>query len=761
MKTRRENNMKTNSYLMVVLAIALSTTACEKGVFSLSQDGEEAEYQLPGDDNDTTTDVFGDPTGSDEGCVPNDRFFLREVWTPTVEPACAACHNAQGQAKDTELVLYNSGWGNYIQANYDVMADLALTKRDGESVLLLKATGQISHEGGQIIQEGDEAYARIEAFVNRVDSGMDCGAANDAEFYQDVEFLDGEQLLRKATLSLAGRVPTQAEYDSLATDGIDGVLDRVMTEDAFKARVIESYNDVILTDQFNRNEDAVDLLDEDVFPDRMWYDDMGDDDARNRARRLTNEALARESLMIYTHVIMNDKPFTDVLNADYTVVNPFSARSYGVMGDVTFNNDDDPNEWAEVQVPGMPHAGVLTTPVWLNKFPTTATNRNRSRAAFFYLYFLATDVLKLADRPLDPTQSDLSNNPTLFDSACTVCHNVIDPIAGAFQNWDDEGMYAPRDESWYTDMLPPGMEGSNIGQTENPESLRWLAARTTIDPRFIQAAVHTAYTMMTGDEPLTAPNDPTVASYAAEFRAYEVQYEFFKQVGKKFIESNYNFKALIKEIVKSPYYRAANARENIDASRQMELRSLGTARLLTPEMLHRKIVATTGTEWNVNNRNVLLDTREYNLLYGGIDSVSVLKRMEDPSAVASAISRRMANEVSCLSVPADFGREDEKVLFPHVTMDDTPQSNDAAVRENIKHLHFQLLGQKVEESDPQFVETYNLFNDVWQDGQNNDYGNGIPGMCRSNGVDNDPNYTVRAWMATVSYLLGSYEYIYE
>lgn len=756
MKTPTENKFAT---LVLTVATMVAMTGCEKGIFSLEADGiQDGEYVTP------STDSKGDATGP-TSCMPDDRFFLREIWAPVVSKSCYACHNSQGAAKETSLVLYNAGWGNYLQSNLDAMTELARTKKDGESVLLLKATGRMSHGGGALMEVGDESFQRLDSFIKRAESDNKCEVADDSEFFQDVKFLDYDQTLRKVSLSLAGRTPTQAELDGLMTLGLDPVVEGILAEDAFYTRLVESFNDTILTDRFASNEDAVKLLDRDLFPNRMWYGDNED------LRKKTNMAITREPLELIAYVVRENLPFTEILNADYTVVNPFSARSYGLVDNdgnclveecgLNFPDMNDPNDWQKARIPGQPQAGVLTTAAFLNRYPTTATNRNRQRSGVFYKLFLATDVLKLADRPLDPLQSDLSNNPTLFDPQCNVCHDVVDPVAGAFQNWDENGHFNPRDNGWYTDMLPPGIEKEQIKQLEWAESLPWLAERSTADPRFVQSAVEHAYRLLTGDQPLSYPTDPSLASYESEFHAYEVQYEFFKQIGKNFVESNYNFKTLIKEIIKSPYYRAQNAREDISSNRQLELKSMGTARLLTPEQLNRKIIATTGRAWVVNNRNVLLDRREFNLLYGGIDSFSITKRMDALNSVASSIARRMSNEVSCLTTANDFGRPvEERLMFPHVELTDTPDSNASAIRANIKHLYWQLLGEKVDDNDPELDRAYQLFAAVWQDGQENSYGD-LPGMCRANGVDSDDNYTVRSWMAVVSYMLSSYDFLYE
>ena len=71
-------------------------------------------------------------------------------------------------------------------------------------------------------------------------------------------------------------------------------------------------------------------------------------------------------------------------------------------------------------LPEVPTAGILTTSAWLNRFPTTDTNRNRHRAWVLMRRFLATDILRLADRPVDPTSSQVFN-PTMNDPQCTVC----------------------------------------------------------------------------------------------------------------------------------------------------------------------------------------------------------------------------------------------------------------------------------------------------------------------------------------------------
>ncbi|MCH1555967.1 MAG: DUF1588 domain-containing protein, partial [Pseudomonadales bacterium] len=117
-----------------------------------------------------------------------------------------------------------------------------------------------------------------------------------------------------------------------------------------------------------------------------------------------------------------------------------------------------------------PHAGVLNTQAFLNRYPSTETNRNRARARWTYYHFLGIDIEKSAPRTTNPDALADTDNPTLKNPACTVCHQVLDPVAGAFQHFGDVGYY---NESWggldalpqiYKDKLPdPSLSPTYLG----------------------------------------------------------------------------------------------------------------------------------------------------------------------------------------------------------------------------------------------------------------------------------------------------------
>ena len=106
-----------------------------------------------------------------------------------------------------------------------------------------------------------------------------------------------------------------------------------------------------------------------------------------------------------------------------------------------------------------------------------------------------------------------------------------------------------------------------VGHREEPEQLRIqppLAGDVAVLYVRGHAGKHIHFgipqeTWLSGDDPLTAPKDPTQEGYLEGIRAADMQAAIFDGIATKFIDSNYNLKTIIKELVKTPYYRAVNA----------------------------------------------------------------------------------------------------------------------------------------------------------------------------------------------------------
>lgn len=610
-----------------------------------------------------------------------------------------------------------------------------------------------------------------------------------------IEPLPLDATLRNAVLQLVGRLPSSAEVALVAQKGEAGLrqaLDGMLEEDAFYARLAEIFNDVLHTNRYlstNGTEAAIGLMQR--FTTARWFDPGADQRGSDYTfnRTTANNSVATEPLELIEYVVRNNKPMTEILTANYFMVNGFSAKSYGITG-INFTNEWDPNEFRPAVLPGIPHAGVLSSLMFLNRYPTSATNRNRGRARLVYDVFLDVDILALDGERPDGSAVDISSDaPTLENPDCVKCHSLLDPVASSFQNWNLRGTYAPP-RTWYTDMFQAGFAGVAAPARSSGDSLQWLTKKIAADPRFDDGIVRIVYRGLTGHDPLKAP---AAGAPQAETEAYLAEAGHLDEITAKYVGANRNLKTLIKEIIVSPYWRA-DGLKNVAFSAVHEV--TGATRLLTPEMLHRKIEALFGFQWRgpvdqyAANRNVfsaarLLDPRQYyQQIYGGIDSFTITERLTDPNGLMVIVQERMANEMACYGVPNDFlSTRTARRLFPHVDTSTvlTSAQGQAAVRQNIQHLHRYLLGEELALTDAEIEHTYALFATVLQQGQSAMLGksetSSLPTRCMRNndintgtslnvagGVDgrlrSDSNYAIRAWMAVVAYLLADYRFIY-
>jgi hypothetical protein len=182
--------------------------------------------------------------------------------------------------------------------------------------------------------------------------------------------------------------------------------------------------------------------------------------------------------------------------------------------------------------------------------------------------------------------------------------------------------------------------------------------------------------------------------------------------------------------------------------------------MLSPEQLERKVGAVFGERWRRLEG-------ELAMLYGGIDSKEVTERAADPSGAMGAIQRNLSNDVACKHVARDFARPaKERRLFPGIEPDALPgvsAEGDEAIRKAIARLHEKILGRYDAADSDEVKRTFKLFAGVVEDAK------GQKGVekreayaCRQGGaVADDPNYTIRAWRAVVTYLLRRHEFLYE
>jgi hypothetical protein len=178
-------------------------------------------------------------------------------------------------------------------------------------------------------------------------------------------------------------------------------------------------------------------------------------------------SLFQESARLFAHLIVNDRPFDDLVLANYTVVNQGLQHFYVRAARQTGRFDEldqslwwqevaDPNAWREVVVEemyplllaerdtkfdptldygepkGLPSAGVLTTIGSLGSFM-----RERPRAARW--------LENLTCREFNPPDSQIQFGPFEYDpgtqGVCQQCHQLIDPAAIHFKRFGAIGQH--------------------------------------------------------------------------------------------------------------------------------------------------------------------------------------------------------------------------------------------------------------------------------------------------------------------------------
>lgn len=261
---------------------------------------------------------------------------------------------------------------------------------------------------------------------------------------QGLQLLSYPDTLRKASLILLNRLPTAAETAAVTNEETFRTTLRKMmdTKGALDPFVYRAGHEVFLSNGAAWIGSTMGLSNAD-YP---ILDTMTDAE-----KNAVNEAVRREPVLLMQYLVGNDKPWTEILTANYTVMNPQLAKATGAIPIAgAFVDPNNAKEYLPVRIPqvsarypgkAFAHAGVLSTNAWLSRFPTTDTNRNRHRAAQVYKQFLALDLEALAQRPLDDSNNGNYRVPTMQNPNCMVCHTVMEPVAGAFRDWGNNSRY--------------------------------------------------------------------------------------------------------------------------------------------------------------------------------------------------------------------------------------------------------------------------------------------------------------------------------
>ena len=687
-------------------------------------------------------------------------FFLNHISGPIVQAKCISCHVEGGVSGHTRLILHPSSNPDYGTLNVAVFEHFLTDVEDGATLILNKIQG-VSHGGGIQVASGSDDFANMETFLGLLGYGEDSGPELSPEtLFDTVTMASPGKTLWRAALTFGGKIPTREEREAVDNgtgEDLRTAIRNLMTGPGFHEFLIRASNDRLLTDRHlgevidgfaTRFVDFANLNSKKrVAALDKGFENPNEDGEVSHWQNRVQFGFSRAPLELIAHVVENDLPYTEVLSADYIMANPMASEAYGAS--VQFDDNEDPLEFRPSEIvsyyrdddskvfeelrgigkrilePGnliteYPHAGILNTTVFLLRYPTTPTNRNRARSRWTYYHFLGLDIEKSASRTTDPDALADTDNPTMNNPACTVCHRALDPVAGAFQNYGEAGDYRdewggqdsldglykyPEDgsstpyqegDTWYRDMREPGFNGSSAPDADN--SVQWLAEQIVADDRFAEATVKFWWPAIMGAEIATPPEDANDSGFEGMLLASNAQTAEVERLADAFRAGiaggdPYNLKDLLVEIVLSPWFRAESVSDD-DPVRMVALRNAGVDRLLTPEELAWKTQTITGYSWGRKLRTYLdtsgditselTNSGRYRLIYGGIDSDGITERADDMTALMAAVAQSHALESSCAIVQREFllWPDENRRLFGRIDQNVSPiseMSGDAAI----------------------------------------------------------------------------------
>jgi hypothetical protein len=177
-----------------------------------------------------------------------------------------------------------------------------------------------------------------------------------------------------------------------------------------------------------------------------------DDDIRQLMRR--------ETLTFFAGVMRENLPITTLIDADFTYLNEQLAQYYGIRG-VTGDN------FRRVSLAGTARGGLLThaSVLTVTSNPTRTSPVKRGK-------WILDNLLNTPPPPAPPNVPELDKGRLVGtlrqrmeqhrkNPACAACHNMMDPLGFALENFDGVGQWRTRDGRDEVDAsgsLPDGTE---------------------------------------------------------------------------------------------------------------------------------------------------------------------------------------------------------------------------------------------------------------------------------------------------------------
>ena len=480
--------------------------------------------------------------------------------------------------------------------------------------------------------------------------------------------MDDRRLLTRLSLDLRGVRPTLDELAQVDADpsAIDALVDAYLDDPRFEDRVRQIYAEVYLTraDFFSLTAMDYGLSGEPAFA----------------------RAVGEEPIRLVARVAAEDRPWTDIVTADWTMATELTADAWDMVY-------EGPGWDVATYTDGRPAAGVLATNGLWWRYQSTDSNANRKRANQASRILLCNDYLVRPiefDRDVDLLDTEAVEDAIETNPGCANCHVSLDPLSAYFfgfwnfneESWLEAARYHPeREPLWSTYLSTPP---SYYGQPGS--SLADLGRQIAADPRFPACAVEQVYTAMLRRDAELGDTDALVVHREA------------------FLAGDLRFKALVRSVVSDPRYRAGDSTDpRVEAAGAVPLKMVNT------DLLASQIEGLTGYTWTYADYEMLAnDLVGVRTLAGGADGRTVVQSARSPNATLVLVQERLA-ELAAVYAVVQAGEEGDTRLFTEVDFTETPASDRDAVVAQIQVLHEAIFGRAVAADGPEVEANLELF----------------------------------------------------
>jgi len=481
-----------------------------------------------------------------------------------------------------------------------------------------------------------------------------CTTAEDGEVRFEV--LSDARLLRRISLDVRGTLPNLAELDAVEADPsrIETYRDEWMDGPRFEDRMVDVYAEQWQT--------RIDLFH--VF----WTEYAQLDDDGPTVEYSFERSVSDEPLRLLAHIAATDAPWTDAVNADYTMANPLLEEIWPL--------EREPGEgWTEARyTDDRPAVGVLATNGLWWRYHSTVTNFNRARVSVVMRLLVCHDIqaqsVSFGEAP-SLTEGDSLENALREEPYCVGCHSVIDPVASSlFGFWPANEHSAPEIDRYHPEREKLGEEmlGVTPAWYGTPVDGLWeLGPVIAADPRYDRCAVESMASGM-----WRRPIDPIEDAALLD------------RLEEDFVENGRRVKPLIVALSDTREYRAGDLGSAAD---EATVEAAVPVRLLTPDQLQSALWEATGFSWRWEGYEQLRnDQYGYRLMLGGVDGVYLTRPQTRPGMTWAASAQRLA-EAAAYTAAQSLGTGDGLLGEVSTGASAGDDDFDEALEDTVRRLH--------------------------------------------------------------------------